>query len=88
MLFRSSTQAQATANALLRRYQAPNRSVTLGTIPNPALEAGDCIRVNYGDSAPVPPELHLVQSFTVPLNVEGSADFTIQTVSGKDADTE
>jgi len=87
-LITSTTQAQATANALLRRYQAPNRSVTLGTIPNPALEAGDCIRVNYGDSAPVPPELHLVQSFTVPLNVEGSADFTIQTVSGRDDDTE
>ena len=81
-----TTQAGASdvANALLRKYRAPNRSVTVDTIPNPALEAGDCIRVNYGDTAPVPPELHLVQSFSLPLNVDNSAGFSIQTVSGRD----
>jgi len=87
-LITNGSQAAQTANALLRKYQAPNRSVTLGTIPNPALEAGDCIRVNYGDTAPAPPELHLVQSFTVPLSVGSSGGFTIQTVSGKDDNDE
>lgn len=83
-LITSGSQAYATAIALLRKYQAPNRTVTLSTIPNPALEAGDCIRVDYGDTAPVPAELHLVQSFSVPLSVDGNASFTIETVSGRE----
>ncbi|MFF4952279.1 DUF5047 domain-containing protein [Streptomyces chattanoogensis] len=82
-LITSTTQAQSTANALLRKYRAANRTVTLNTIPNPALDAGDCIRVKYGSDAPIAAELHLVQSFTVPLTVDNGS-FTIATVSGKD----
>lgn len=82
-LVTNTGQAGEVAAALLRKYRSPNRRVSLSTIPNPALDAGDCIRVVYGDSAPLPPELHMVQSFTVPLNA-GSEGFTIETVSGRD----
>ncbi|MFI7009963.1 DUF5047 domain-containing protein [Streptomyces sp. NPDC050145] len=83
-LITSIGAAQGAANALLRQYRAANRTVSLSAVPNPALDAGDCIRVDYGDAAP--PELHLVQSFTVPLDV-GGGDFTIATMSGKDDQT-
>ncbi|MEU9560348.1 phage tail protein, partial [Streptomyces fumanus] len=80
-----TTQVQATnmAKALLAKYRAPNRSVSLETVPNVALEAGDRIRVNYGSAAL--PEIHVVQSFDVPLSVTNGA-FNIATVAGKDDD--
>lgn len=81
-LLTDDSRAQGAANALLLQYRAPNRAVALQSVPNYALEGGDCIRVHYG--AVQPPELHLVQSFTIPLAVDGSADFSIATVSGKD----
>ncbi|MFE3409446.1 DUF5047 domain-containing protein [Streptomyces mirabilis] len=83
-LITNDTQAQKTANALLAKYRAPNRTVTLETVPNPALDAGDRIRVNYGDAAL--PEIHVVHSFDIPLSVSGGG-FTINTVSGKAADS-
>ncbi|WP_158727286.1 DUF5047 domain-containing protein [Streptomyces sp. NRRL S-31] len=73
-------QAQQTATALLAKYRAPNRTVTLEAVPNTALDAGDCIRVSYGDAAL--PELHIAHSFDIPLTVGGN--FTINTVSGKE----
>ncbi|AKY02166.1 minor tail protein [Streptomyces phage Nesbitt] len=73
-------QAQTTAQALLRRYRQANRAVTLRAVPNPALDAGDWIRADYGTN--LPPELHLVQSFEIPLSVSGGAS-TIATVSGR-----
>lgn len=76
--------AQSVANALLRKYRAPNRTVTLQTVPNPALDAGDCIRVSYGPESTVLPELHLAQSFTVPLSLEGSGASPIATISGRE----
>lgn len=81
-LVTSEVGAQGTANALLRRYRAPNRTVSLESVPNPALDAGDRIRVVYG--AAHLPELHTVQSFDVPLSVDGG--FTIATISGKSED--
>jgi len=83
-LVTSTTQAAATAVALLAKYRAPNRSVTLETVPNPALDAGDCILVNYGDA--YLPELHLVHSFDIPLNV-GGGGFSIATIGGKADDS-
>ncbi|WP_369190155.1 DUF5047 domain-containing protein [Streptomyces sp. R08] len=80
-LVTTSTQANATAVALLAKKRQANRSVSLSAVPNPALDAGDWIRVNYGPVAS--PELHLVQSFTVPLSVDGGA-FDIDTVGGHD----
>ncbi|AUG87282.1 tail protein [Streptomyces phage Rowa] len=82
-LVTTSTQATATANALLAKYRAPNRRVTLETVPNAALDAGDYIRVNYGTAHL--PEIHAVHSFDIPLSVSGGG-FTINTVSGKEDD--
>jgi hypothetical protein len=79
-LVTNATQATATANALLAKYRAPNRTVTLEAVPNAALDAGDCIRVIYGSAHA--PELHIAHSFDIPLTVGGG--FTINTVSGKD----
>lgn len=79
-LITTATQASAAANGLLTKYRAANRAVTLETVPNPALDAGDRIRVDYG-SAHLP-EIHIVHSFDIPLTATGSA-FTIETVSGK-----
>jgi hypothetical protein len=79
-LVTTTNQAQATANALLAKYRAPNRTVTLEAVPNAALDAGDRIRVNYGAAAL--PEIHVVHSFSIPLSV-GNGGFTINTVSGK-----
>lgn len=83
-LVTTSLQAQGVANGLLRTYRAPNRTVTVSSIPNPALDAGDCIRVSYGPGHD--PELFLVRSFSVPLDND-SGDFQIETVSGKEDDS-
>jgi hypothetical protein len=79
-LITSTTQAISVARALLLIHRSPNRTLSLGTVPNPALDAGDCIRVAYANGDP--PELHIVQSFEVPLEVGGA--FNIETVSGRE----
>lgn len=80
-LITTGAQALATAQALLLKYKAPNRTVALETIPNPALDAGDRIRVNYGTA--YAPEIHIAHSFDIPLSVSGGT-FGISTVSGRD----
>ncbi|MFJ9408581.1 DUF5047 domain-containing protein [Streptomyces sp. NPDC101393] len=79
-LITSGAKAITAARALLLVYRSPNQTLELGTVPNPALDAGDCIRVAYANGDP--PELHVVQSFDVPLAVGGQ--FTINTVSGRE----
>jgi len=76
-LYKDAPQCAAAAARLLPQVLGPNRTVGLRTVPNPALEAGDCIRVVYGD---IPPELHTVQSLTIPLVAAG--DFPVGTRSG------
>ena len=73
-------QASSTANALLRLYRAPNSTLSLSSVPNPALDVGDVIRVVYANGDP--PELHVVQAFDLPLSVGGT--FTVETVSGRE----
>ncbi|MGW2591667.1 DUF5047 domain-containing protein [Streptomyces sp. NPDC001515] len=82
-LVTSTAQAQVMAAGLLAKLRAPNRSVSLEAIPNPALDAGDRIRVDYGAAAP--PEIHIVQAFDLPLSVAGGA-FSIETVAGRRED--
>ena len=77
-LLTSQTAAQMAANARLRLRRAPNRTVSLQAVPNPALAEGDCIRVDYGPAAPA--ELHIVQSIDLPR----SGACTIETVSGRE----
>ncbi|MFJ9318808.1 DUF5047 domain-containing protein [Streptomyces globisporus] len=83
-LVTTTLQATNTAAALLAKYRAPNRTVTLEAVPNAALDAGDRIRVDYGAAAL--PEIHVVHSFSLPLSV-GGGGFTINTMSGKADDS-
>ncbi|MFG2748003.1 DUF5047 domain-containing protein [Streptomyces xanthophaeus] len=76
----TSPQATAAATLRLRQMQAGNASADLATLPNPALECGDILRVVYADGTA---ELHQVSAFPVPLDVGGS--FTIRTISAKEA---
>lgn len=70
--------AQA-ANLKLAAAKAPNASGDFSSLPNPALECGDIIRVIHPDGSR---ELHQVQSFSVPL--ESGGDFPIATISAKE----
>lgn len=84
MFYSSSTltttgQCTAAASLLLQSAKAPNASADISTLPNPALEPGDVIRVVYPDGSR---ELHQVASFSVPLEVGGA--FAIQTISAKE----
>lgn len=67
------------ATLKLRAAVAPNASADISSLPNPALEPGDVLRIVYPDGTA---ELHQVQSFSVPLEVGGS--FTLQTISAKE----
>ncbi|GAA0641279.1 hypothetical protein GCM10009548_01830 [Streptomyces malaysiensis subsp. malaysiensis] len=65
---------QAIANYMLADLTAPNVQTSASSAPNPALEAGDCIRI----SAAGRKELSIVQSFTVPLTPEGDFPLTLR----------
>ncbi|MER7794911.1 DUF5047 domain-containing protein [Streptomyces sp. NPDC097640] len=67
------------ATLKLRAAKAPNASADITSLPNPALEPGDVIRVLYPDWTK---ELHQIQSFTVPLDSSGG--FTLETISAKE----
>ena len=73
-----SACAQA-ANAELAKAKAPNASGDISSLPNPALEPGDVLRVTHEDGTR---ELHQVAAFTVPLDQGG--DFPISTISAKE----
>ncbi|MCX4543766.1 DUF5047 domain-containing protein [Streptomyces sp. NBC_01565] len=70
---------QAAAELLLRSAKAPNSVGDFSSLPNPALDCGDVLRVVHPDGSA---ELHQVASFTVPLDVGG--DFPIATISAKE----
>lgn len=76
-LYKDVSMCTAAATALLPKVLGPNRSVSLKSVPNPALEPGDCIRVVHLDGTA---ELHIVESITIPLDPSG--DFVITTRSG------
>ncbi|MFD7776656.1 DUF5047 domain-containing protein [Streptomyces sp. NPDC059753] len=69
---------QAAANYMLADLTAPNIQTSISAIPNPALEAGDCIRVSYAGRK----ELFIAQSFSIPLTADG--DFPITLRGGKE----
>ncbi|MCX5537715.1 DUF5047 domain-containing protein [Streptomyces sp. NBC_00006] len=70
--------SQAAALELVKA-KAPNASGDFSSLPNPALEPGDVIRVLHPDGVR---ELHQVASFSVPLDTGG--DFPITTISAKE----
>ncbi|MFE9432308.1 DUF5047 domain-containing protein [Streptomyces sp. NPDC006640] len=76
MTLAACTQA---ANLKLLQAKAPNASGDFSSLPNPALEPGDVLRVMHEDGTR---ELHQVASFSVPLDEGG--DFPIATISAKE----
>ncbi|MGX1129885.1 hypothetical protein RKD49_002075 [Streptomyces glaucescens] len=70
--------AQA-ANLKLAAAKAPNASGDISSLPNPALEPGDVLRVMHEDGSR---ELHQVASLGVPL--EPGGNFPIGTISAKE----
>ncbi|MEV0444019.1 DUF5047 domain-containing protein [Streptomyces spectabilis] len=70
--------ANALAAYMLADLTAPNIQTSIDSLPNPALEAGDCVRVEYSGRK----ERFIVQSLTVPLTAEG--DFAITLQGGKE----
>lgn len=69
----------AAANLKLAAAKAPNASGDISSLPNPALEPGDVLRVMHEDGSR---ELHQVSSFSVPLDEGG--DFPITTIAAKE----
>ncbi|WP_030997510.1 DUF5047 domain-containing protein [Streptomyces sp. NRRL F-5630] len=63
---------------MLGDLTAPNVETSISSVPNAALEAGDCIRTGAKGRR----QLHIAQSFTVPLAPTG--DFPITLRGGKD----
>jgi hypothetical protein len=69
----------AAATLLLAQAKAPNASGDISSLPNPALEPGDVLRIVHPDGSR---ELQQVASFSVPLSEGG--DFPITTISAKE----
>lgn len=69
----------AAATVKLRAAVAPNAIADISSLPNPALEPGDVVRVVYSDGTK---ELHQIRGFTVPLEIGG--DFALTTMSAKE----
>lgn len=80
-LWTTTGACYAAANYALFDAIAPNISTSLNSVPNPALEGGDCLRVSYAGRK----ELFILQSATIPLTAEGS--FSIGLRGGKDDTT-
>ncbi|GGW82536.1 DUF5047 domain-containing protein [Streptomyces griseoloalbus] len=70
---------QMAAELKLKEAKAPNASGDISSLPNPALEPGDVIRVTHPDGSR---ELHQIASFSVPIDLGG--DFPISTISAKE----
>lgn len=84
MFYSSSTltttaACQNAATLKLAQAKAPNATGDISSLPNPALEPGDVLRVQHEDGSR---ELHQVASFSVPLDLGG--DFPIATISAKE----
>lgn len=70
-----TTQQQATdaATSMLNNVRGLSRQLSLSMVPNPALDAGDVIRVVFPDGTG---ETHLVDQFEVPLDPESAMSMT------------
>jgi hypothetical protein len=75
----TTAACQNAATLKLAQAKAPNATGDISSLPNPALEPGDVLRVTHEDGSR---ELHQVAAFTVPLDLGG--DFPISTISAKE----
>lgn len=71
----TNAQCVTAAEAELRKSTGLPYSVSLGLVPNPALEAGDVLTVSYADKAV--PETHIADKIVYPLDT--SSAMTIET---------
>ena len=74
-LITDETQARSAAVSLLRKQLGLPYSVSFGTVPNPALEPLDPVRVSYSDQHGR--ETHVIESMSIPL----TADATMSAVT-------
>jgi len=75
----TAAACQAAAELKLQAAKAPNASGDFSSLPNPALEPGDVLRIVHPGGMR---ELHQVAGFTVPL--EPGGDFPISTISARE----
>ncbi|KDQ65754.1 peptidase [Streptomyces sp. NTK 937] len=73
-LLMSTGACQAAADYALFDATARNVQLAITAIPNPALEAGDCLRISHAGRK----ELAIAQSFTVPLTAEETGTLTLR----------
>jgi hypothetical protein len=80
-LWTSVGDCQAAANYALFDATAPNVQTSIDSLPNPALEGNDIIRLISAGRK----ERYLVQSLSVPLTADG--DFSLTLRGGKEEAT-
>lgn len=78
----TASAALFTAGTILSRYLGSTETFQLGTISNPALEAGDVIQIRNIVDSGFQTVQHMVESFTLDL---ASGDMTINTRSDAEA---
>lgn len=80
-LWITAGDCQAAAEYALFNAVAPNIQTSIDSLPNPALEGNDIIRLSHAGRK----ERHLVQSLTVPLTASGA--FSLSLRGGKEDTT-
>lgn len=82
----STTQARSAASALLRKSLGLPYQVSLESVPNPALEPDDVIEVRYpgGTGGSLRTEVHIIDTVTIPLDVESPVSLKTRKQYGED----
>jgi hypothetical protein len=73
-LLTTSAGCLAVAESMLFDATAPNIQAAIAASPNPALEAGDCVRLRYSGRR----NLFIVQALTIPLTATGTPSITLR----------
>jgi hypothetical protein len=75
-LLNTTAKCNKAARGRLNNSLGLQSSLDLTTVPNPALDAGDCIEVEYPNGLH---ERHIIDSLSIPLDPGGQ--FTVKTRS-------
>lgn len=75
-LLTTTSAAQKAADTILARVRGLSRQVTFECVPDPSIEAGDVMRLNYPDGST---EVHLVDTLQIPLHPSGTMRVTTRT---------
>lgn len=79
----TSTQCTLAATTMLARYVGAGWTIELTSVPNPALDTGDVVKVVLNDGTT---QTHIVDGFGVPLDLSGP--MTLNTRTNAPADVE